>query len=304
MRSRILLPDGEVSAGVRSILPDLEFATLAEIGAPETLASAEFYVPPYLGGPETVDVIARMPRLKAVQLVTAGVDWILPRIPPGVVLCRGVGVHEASVAELVVAGILAITKDIPGFVRLQATSEWAHHRVGGLLGMHAIVLGYGAVGKAIGDRLTAFGIEVVGISKSGRHPARAVSELPRLLPTADILVVTLPLTDETEGLVDAEMLGLLPDGGLFVNVARGSVVDNRALERELASGRLRAVLDVTVPEPLPPSSALWRMPNVLITPHVGGDSDLFPRLAARLVAGQITRYLEGSTLRYQVTSKY
>jgi phosphoglycerate dehydrogenase-like enzyme len=131
-----------------------------------------------------------------------------------------------------------------------------------------------------------------------------LSALSGLLPDCDILVITLPLTNETKGLVDEEMLSLLPDGALVVNASRGSIVDSAALEEELVSGRLRAALDVTEPEPLPRGSPLWHLPNVLITPHVGGDSDLFPRLASRMVVAQMTRYMNELPLAHQVIGQY
>lgn len=251
-----------------------------------------------------IDMLPRLTGLRVVQLLTAGVDWILPRIPPGVLLCRAIGVHESSVAEQVIAGVLAMTKEIPAFVGFQANAVWAHRRVGGLLGMRAIMLGYGAIGRATGDLLGAFGVEVTGISRSGRHPALPLSAISGLLPNCDILVITLPLTDESRGLVDREMLSLLPDGAMVVNVSRGSVVQREALEEELVSGRLRAALDVTEPEPLPRDNPLWHLPNVLITPHVGGDTDLFPRLASQMVVAQMTRYIDGDPLKHQVIGKY
>lgn len=304
MLSRFLLPDGEVSVGVRAILPDQDFCLFSEALKEDDLSAVEFYVPPYPGGPAVAEMMSRLPGLKVVQLLTAGVDWILPRMPPGVLLCRGIGVHETSVAEQVVADVLAMTKDIPAFVRFQARAEWAHHRVGGLLGMRAVVLGYGAIGRATGDLLGAFGVEVKGVSRSGRHGALPLAAISGLLPACHILVITLPLTDETKSLVDGETLSLLPDGALVVNVSRGAVVESAALERELVSGRLRAALDVTEPEPLPAESPLWHLPNVLITPHVGGDTDLFPRLASQLVVAQLKRYSAGLPLVHQVVGKY
>ena len=304
MLSRFLLPDGEVSDGVREILPDQEFGLFSEARTDEELSAVEFYVPPYPGGPAVFEMMTRLSGLRVVQLLTAGVDWILSRTPPGVVLCRAIGVHEASVAEQVIGGVLAMTKDIPAFVRLQTRAEWGHHRVGGLLGLRAVVVGYGAIGKATGDLLSAFGVEVKGVSRSGRPGTFPPSAVSGLLPNCDILVITLPLTDETQGLVDAEMLRLLPDGTLVVNVSRGSVVESAAFERELVSGRLNAYLDVTEPEPLPQESPLWQLPNVLITPHVGGDTALFPRLASQMVAAQMRRYIDGRPLAHQVVGKY
>ena len=304
MPHRVLLPDGEISDGVRALLPDAEWLLFSEAERGADLSGIELYVPPYLRWADAVAMMKRLPSLRAVQLLTAGIDWIAPHVPAGVTLCRGVGVHETSVAELVLTSVLALSKDIPAFVRHQAKAEWAHRRTGGLHGSTAVILGHGAIGRATGALLGAFGVEVVGVSRNGRPPSVAMSQLTAVLGTCDIFVILLPLTEETRGLVDGDMLALLPDGALVVNVSRGQVVEAEALERELVSGRLRAALDVTDPEPLPPDSQLWHLPNVLITPHVGGDSDLFPRFAARLVATQMTRYLEGQTLEHQVRGTY
>ncbi len=304
MPPRVLLPDGEISDGVRALLPNAEWMLFSEAERGADVSDVELYVPPYLRWADAVAMMGRLPSLRAVQLLTAGIDWIAPRVPAGVTLCRGVGIHEGSVTELVLTSILAMTKDIPGFVRHQANAEWAHRRTGGLHGSTAVILGHGAIGRATGALLGALGVEVVGVSRSGRPPSIGFSQLSAVLPTCDVFVILLPLTGETRGLVGGDMLALLHDGALVVNVARGQVVEAGALERELISGRLRAALDVTDPEPLPPDSPLWHLPNVLITPHVGGDSDLFPRFAARLVATQMTRYFEGRALEHQVQGSY
>ncbi len=304
MSHRVMLPDGEISDGVRALLPDAEWMHFSEAEAGADASGVEFYVPPYMRWSEALSMLKRLPSLRVVQVLTAGIDWITPHLPPGVALCRGVGVHEASVAELVLTSVLALTKDLPDFVRRQANGEWAHRRTGGLHGSTAAILGYGSIGRATGDLLSALGVDVIGISRRGHPPAVGLSELSAVLPKCDILVVLLPLTDETRGMLDAEKLALLPDRAMVVNVSRGQVIERDALEAELVSGRLRAALDVTDPEPLPPENALWRLPNVLITPHVGGDSDLFPRFAARLVAEQVTRYLEGRPLAHQVEGDY
>lgn len=304
MPHRVLLPDGEISDGVRALLPSAEWMLFSEAERGADVSAVELYVPPYLRWADAIAMMRRLPSLRAVQLLTAGIDWIAPHVPPGVTLCRGIGVHEASVTELVLTSVLAMVKDVPGFVRDQANATWAHRRTGGLHGSRAVILGYGHIGRATGALLEALGVTVVGVSRGGHPPAVPLGRLADLLPTCDILVVLLPLTDETRSLLDADLLGRLPDGALLVNVARGQVVDARALEAELVSGRLRAALDVTDPEPLPSESPLWHLPNVLITPHVGGDSDLFPRFAARLVAEQMTRYLAGQALEHQVSGGY
>jgi phosphoglycerate dehydrogenase-like enzyme len=258
-------------------------------------------VPPYLGDDSILAVLARLPDVRVVQSLTAGVDWIAPFMPPGVVLCNARGVHEASTSELALAGILAMAKNIPQFVRQQDQGSWQHTRTGGLLGSHAVIIGHGAIGQAVADRLRPFGVRVTGVTRSGHDGTRTLAAIEEELLSCDILVITAPLTEQTRGLVDAPLLARLPQGALVVNVARGPVVDNAALACELRSGRLRAVLDVTDPEPLPPSSELWRLPNVLVTPHVGGDSELFPRLACRLVAEQVRRYRAGTPLEHRVS---
>jgi phosphoglycerate dehydrogenase-like enzyme len=298
------LPDGEISDGVRALLPDRDWMVFSDADSGGDVSAVEFYVPPYMRWADALSMMGRLPRLRVVQLLTAGIDWIAPHLPGGVTLCRGVGVHEASVTELVLTSVLVMTKDIPDFVRRQANAEWAHRRTGGLHGSNAVILGHGAIGRTTGALLEALGVNVVGVSRSGGPPSVLPAELPHLLPTCDVLVILLPLTDETRGLVDEAMLRSLPDGALVVNVSRGQIIQAAPLERELVSGRLRAALDVTDPEPLPAGSPLWHLPNVLITPHVGGDSDLFPRFAARLVAEQMTRYLDGRPLEHEVRGAY
>jgi phosphoglycerate dehydrogenase-like enzyme len=295
-----LLPDGEIAEGVRRLLPDLEFALFGEALSVSRAAGVEFYVPPYLGDETAIQILDRLPDLKVIQSLTAGVDWITPHVPPGVQLCNARGVHEASTSEHAVACILAMVKHIPEFVRLQDRRSWRHRRVGGLAGSHVVIMGHGAIGQAIERRLHPFGVCITPVTRSGRDGTRTPAAVEDDLPECDILVVTAPLTAETVGLVGARMLSLLPDGAIVVNVARGPVVDNDALGRELRSGRLRAVLDVTDPEPLPQSSDLWGLPNVLVTPHVGGDSDLFPGLASQMVADQVVRYLAGESLEHRV----
>ena len=124
----------------------------------------------------------------------------------------------------------------------------------------------------------------------------ATAELPELVPDADVVIVIAPLTPDTEGMINAELLALMPDDALLVNVARGRLVDTDALVAETGSGRLRAALDVTDPEPLPSDHPLWRIPNVMISPHVGGASSAFWPRADRLVAAQLRRFVAGEPL--------
>jgi phosphoglycerate dehydrogenase-like enzyme len=245
-----------------------------------------------------------MPSLRVLQTLTAGVDEVLPLVPDGVTLCNAKGVHDASTAELAVTLTLAALRGVPGFVRAQGARTWAHERLGSLADRTVLVVGYGAVGAAVERRLAGFECRVLRVARSAREGVAALAELPALLPQADVVVLTVPMTETTVRLVDAAFLAAMPDGALLVNVSRGPVVDTEALLAELQSGRLRAALDVTDPEPLPTDHPLWVAPGLLLTPHVGGDSDAFEPRALRLVGEQLRRYCAGEPLLNVITGDY
>ncbi|PYC74470.1 dihydrofolate reductase [Streptomyces tateyamensis] len=266
----------------------------------ELLARVELLVTPYLRTGTVLPLLSAMPRLRVVQTQTAGVDDILPHLPAGVTLCNARGVHDASTAELAVALTLAALRDIPGFVRGQDVEQWRAGFYPALADRRVLIVGYGSVGAAIEDRLLPFEVAVERVARTARTeaagPVHALADLPALLPGADVVILAVPLTAETAGLVDAEFLAAMPDGALLVNVARGPVVRTEALLAELTAGRLRAALDVTDPEPLPAGHPLWHAPGVLISPHVGGSSSAFQPRADRLVAAQLTRFAAGEPL--------
>ncbi|MFB6944390.1 MULTISPECIES: 2-hydroxyacid dehydrogenase [unclassified Streptomyces] len=273
---------------------------------PADPADCAFYVVPYMKGSEiAVRPLADMTRVRVVQTLTAGIDHVEPGLgllPAGVRLCNAKGVHEASTAELALALILASLRGFPGFVHGQAKEEWRAGFYPALADKSVLIVGYGSIGAAIEDRLAPFECaRVARVARSARATARgpvhALDDLPALLPEADVVVLSTPLNPSTQGLVGAEFLAAMPDGALLVNVARGGVVDTGALLLELGSGRLRAALDVTDPEPLPAGHPLWHAPNVLITPHVGGSSSAFLPRAKRLVAGQLNRFASGEPVR-------
>jgi phosphoglycerate dehydrogenase-like enzyme len=159
-----------------------------------------------------------------------------------------------------------------------------------------VVVGAGSVGGAVAARFRAFETDVVLVGRTARAGVHGVDELPQLLSLADVVVLAVPLTPQTERMVDADFLAHLRDGTLLVNVARGRVVDTDALLAELRTGRICAALDVTDPEPLPPGHPLWRLPGVLVSPHVGGDTTAFLPRARRMLQEQLTRYAEGVPL--------
>lgn len=270
----------------------------------EVLAAVGFYVPPYLGGARGLAPLARMPRLEVCQTLTAGVDDALRVLPAGVTLCNAAGVHDASTAELAVGLALARLRRLDEFARAQPAGEWRSGRYESLADKRVLVVGAGGIGRAVADRLRPFETDVVLVGRTARREAaydvRATADLADLLPTADVVVLAVPLTEETRGLADADFLARMRDGALLVNVARGPVVVTDALLAELVSGRLHAAVDVTDPEPLPPDHPLWRAPNLLISPHVGGNTSAFLPRARRLVAAQLSRWFAGEPLEHVV----
>jgi phosphoglycerate dehydrogenase-like enzyme len=266
-------------------------------------ADLRLVVPPYMGAPPRRERLEELPGLEVVQLLTAGYETVLDRVPQRAVLCNGAGIHDASTAELALALILASCRALPELVRAQSRSTWASPRVwGALADRRVLVVGYGRIGRAIVRRLLPFEVEVTVVASRPRGGdelvdlVHGIEELPSLAAAADVLVVIVPLTEATRGLVDASLLARLPDGALVVNVARGPVVDTDALVAECGSGRLRAALDVTDPEPLPQDHPLWTTAGVLITPHVGGATTAMAPRAVALLRRQIEALRDGRPL--------
>ncbi len=276
---------------------------------PQSVGEVEFYVTPYDMGPAVADVLDLMTRLRVVQTLSAGVDNVRSRVPEGVTLCNGRGVHDTSTAELALTLTLAALRGVPEWVRAQDRQEWQPHWRPALADKRVLLIGYGSIGRAIESRLLPFEVEVVRVARSarpdtGQGPVHAVCELPDLLPDADVVILILPLTTATRGLVDQTFLAAMKSGALLVNMARGAVLDHDALSAALHGGDLRAALDVTDPEPLPAGHPLWSAPNLLITPHVGGaTSAMWPR-AHRLVRDQLNRFAAGEPLHHVMTGEY
>jgi len=270
-------------------------------GDPSTV---EVWAPPFLAQVNTVSMIEKMPVVRLVQLLTAGADAWVGRLPEHVTLCDARGVHDSSTSEWTVAAILAYLRNFPAFARAQAAREWIYGPTDELAGKRVLVVGAGSIGAAIARRLAPFDVSLTLVARRARDGVHGVDELPGLLPHADVVVLVVPLTAATTGMVDAAFLGRMPDGALLVNAARGPVVDTAALTAELATGRIGAAVDVTDPEPLPADHPLWTMPNLLLTPHVAGSvRGLLPR-AYRLVAEQVHRYVAGQPLENVVADGY
>ncbi|MDG9718784.1 2-hydroxyacid dehydrogenase [Streptomyces sp. DH24] len=273
---------------------------------PADPADCAFYVVPYMKPPGLGQrPLPEMSSVEVVQTLSAGTDHVEPglkHLRPGVRLCNARGVHEASTSELTLALILASLRGIPDHVRAQDRGEWLGGFRPALADKTVLIVGYGSIGAAIEDRLVPFEVaRVARVARSARTTARGpvhpLTELPALLPESDVVVLTTPLTDATRGLAGADFLARMKDGALLVNVARGAVVDTKALLAELESGRITAALDVTDPEPLPREHPLWRAPGVLISPHVGGPTSAFLPRAKRLLADQLSRFVNREPLR-------
>jgi len=293
---KVWLPDNPARASLGELPEAVEINLIPREGAlPQEIETVDFLVPPY-GSHRVIEALPRLSALRVVQVNSAGVDWIAPSVPEGVALCNARGTRDAPVAEWVVGAILDSFKGLARFRRQQEQAQWKPRMPRELAGSKVLIVGYGSIGRAVENRLRPFGVEVTGVGSRQRGTTPGVDALDDLLPSADIVIVLVPATPKTVGLFEKQRLARLKTGALLVNAGRGTVVDADALCAELESGRLEAALDVTAPEPLPPESPLWRLPNVLVTPHIAGDSPAADQRVYELVGDQIRRHLKGHPL--------
>ncbi len=293
-------------------LPDgLEAAVDVDVWIPAPFSTRAMRVWPHLRG------------VRLVLAMMAGTEWIPATVGPHVTICNARGAHNISTAEWAVTTILTILKQFPLFLDLQRERDWrgrrnathAYQLISGdtrqlhpavmleeLTGKTVLLVGYGAIGKEIERMLEPFRVKMLRVARTARTESHvhAIDELDGLLPEADVVVLILPLTEESRGLIGAHQFGLLRQGALLVNAARGPIVGTDALVEALNAGRVRAALDVTDPEPLPPEHALWQCPNLLITPHVAGSSPEFARRALLVAADELRRYMNGEPLQNAV----
>jgi len=289
---RVTVPTEEL----RARLADAGDLAVWDLQGPAPWPAIDIVVPPYMG---SLDLLAalRDVDVRLVQSQSIGYDGVLGRLPAGVAFANAAGVHEGPAAEIGMALLLAAQRDLPRFVRQQDAGEWRGGFTRGLFGLRVVVVGAGGLGNAIVDRLLPFGARPVRVGRSRRTDERGevaeLSDLPELLATAEAVIVCLPLDDSTEHLVDASFLARMPDDAVLINIGRGAIVVTDALLAELATGRLRAGLDVTDPEPLPPEHPLWSAPGVVISPHVGGQVRTMPDAVDELVRRQIAALAAG-----------
>jgi phosphoglycerate dehydrogenase-like enzyme len=310
VNSRILVPWKSVSDALGDLdgfgdgSLTVEVFTGDEPG-PDDVGDVVFFTVPY-DRPFGTEPISRLSGVQVVQALTAGYDHLvalLPGLPGGVTLCTARGLHDSSTAEHALSLILAAQRELPRWVRAQDEGRWEHTHTRSLAGSRVLIVGYGSIGSALDTRLRVCEAETVRVARQPRPDEQVfgVADLESLLPSADIVVLITPLSEQTRGLLDARRLALLPDGALVVNVGRGPVLDTSAILAETMSGRLRAALDVTDPEPLPSGHPLWHAPGTIITPHVAGGAAAFYPLAADFIVRQVRRFAAGEPLANVVT---
>ncbi|WP_406231001.1 2-hydroxyacid dehydrogenase [Nocardia sp. NBC_01009] len=264
---------------------------------------AEVLIPAFLTRPDSIDLTG-LPKLRLVQMLTAGADGWIGQLPDGVLLSNARGAHGASVAEWVLGALLTIYREFGGFADTKRACRWNHHQTDTLAGKRVLGIGAGDLGIELRRKLEAFDATLTLVGVNARDGVHGVDELPELLGGFDVVVLMVPVTGKTIGLVDAKFLTRMADDAILVNVARGPVVDSEALLSELISGRLRAALDVTDPEPLPSDHPLWTAPGILLTPHVAGNSRGSTERAYAVAASEIARFAAGEQPKNLVHGEY
>lgn len=260
------------------------------------LSRITFYVPSYMQGRHALEYVKSMPNLKVLQMPNAGYEDALEYLRPGLTLCNGRGIHNDSTAELAVGMAIASLRGFPRFVISQSQGKWDPAQFRSINDRKIGIVGFGAIGRTIARNLSGFDVEVIGFSRSGRDGAVKSEHFDEYLPSLDVVILIMPLNEESRGFFDSRRFALLKDGALLINVARGAIVEMQALLVELRTGRITAALDVTDPEPLPPDHPLWKEAGVFITPHVGGNSSAFEPRARRLIESQLIRLASNQLL--------
>lgn len=271
---------------------------------PSDPATVEFWVPPFLARSKVTAPLGDMASLKAIQLLSAGAEVWVPVVPPHVALCDARGVHTAVTAEWTVGAVIASMRGFDVFARKQTRHEWKVEWTTTAVGKRALIVGAGDIGERVAAVLTALGMEVEKVARRERPGVHPIAAIESLLPDFDVVILILPLTEATTGLVDAKFLSHMKDGALLVNAARGPIVDTDALVAEVASGRLRCAVDVVDPEPLPEGHPLWDLEGALITPHAGASVDGTLDRAYAPVGPQIRRFAAGEPLENLVSDGY
>ena len=271
---------------------------------PAEAATAEVLIPPFLAGKRAVPLVEKLPKLRLVQLLSAGAEVWLGQLPAGVALSTCRGAHGGSTAEWVVGVLLSFYRHLPFFLDAQRAGRWEFQVTDTLQDKRVLIVGAGDLGRQLVRRLEPFDVTTTLVGRTVRDGVHGEDELPGLLGSHDAVVLVVPLTSDTTGMVDAEFLSRMADGAILVNAARGPVVDTDALVAELRSGRLRAALDVTDPEPLPADHPLWNVDGLLLTPHVAGSCTGREKRAYGIAAAEVARFVRGEEPHNLVHGEY
>jgi phosphoglycerate dehydrogenase-like enzyme len=283
-------PDIDIPSGFRLLHQESDLTDAS------TLAEINIYIPKYMGGPKSLAYLKDMPNLKMVQVLTAGFDDVLPLIPSGVKLANARGLHDLSTAELTLTLTLASKANVSKMISAQQKKNWLRDVRPSIIDAKVAIIGYGSVGQEIAKVFRPFTGDITGYTRSGSNGTQKMSELDSHLGTYDIVILITPLTAETKGMFDLKRMQLMKPGSLLVNMARGPVVVTSDLITVLNSGHIHAAVDVTDPEPLPIDHPMWDAPNLLISPHVGGNSSAFPGRAKKMIAAQLNRLASGEPI--------
>lgn len=296
----VTVPTDRLAANIGAV-PDGVDLVVWDMRTPAPAQRIDIVVPPYMGSTGAFGALEGLD-VGLVQSQSIGYDGVAEKLPAGMPFANAASVHEASTAELAVGLMIAAQRHLPRFVLAQDRGEWAPVFADSLADRRVLLVGFGGVGKAIARRLAPFEVEMTAVARSARTErvdgvgeiaVRGIDELPEVLPDAEIVVLSLPGTDETRHLFDAELIGRMAEKALLVNVGRGPLIDTEALLGALHEGRIRAALDVFEQEPVPEGHPLWSAPNLLMSPHGGGASTAMNPRMARLVRRQIERMLAG-----------
>ena len=293
--TRVWLPDRPEAFG--GLPPGIE-ADVWDGGEdlPDSADQVEYVVLPLDEDPAIIRKLATLPRLKTIQILSTGAEQVLPYIPSHITLANARGAHTAATAEWAATAVVASLRDFPRYAVAQRDAHWDPVESDSVGGKRVLIVGYGDIGAAVERRLTGWDVTFERVARHARDGVRPISELPVVLKDADVVIILLPVTAETTHLVNKDFLRTMKDGALLVNAARGVIVDTGALLEELTSGRIRAALDVTDPEPLPSDHPLWHAPNLLLTPHVGGSVREARDRGFQVVAEQLKRLAAGQPL--------
>jgi phosphoglycerate dehydrogenase-like enzyme len=271
---------------------------------PPEAAKAEVLIPGFFAQKHTVELLKQLPNLRLIQLLSAGAELWLDQVPDGVRLSICRGAHGGSTAEWVIGVLLAIYRELLEFEQTRQERRWHQHVTDTLQDKRILVIGAGDLGQQLKRRLDTFDAHTTLVGTRTRDGVHGRDELPELLPHHDAVVLMVPVTRETTGMVDAGFLARMANGAILVNAARGLIVDTDALVAELNSGRIRAALDVTDPEPLPDDHPLWTAKGLLLTPHVAGSVTGNRDRAYAVVASELARFAAGKEPENLVRGDY